>query len=131
MRTETGVPGIAVAIARSEGTPTIAVAGVRDVDSGVTLQPTDVFEIGSLTKSVTATALAALIDQGRLTWSTRVADILNSARMRQEYGDVSLSMLLRHRAGIRRLQSPDPDMERVLDQLRGSSNNAPNWSTGC
>ena len=81
----------------------------------------DVFEIGSLTKSVTATALAALVDHGRLTWGTRVADVLDSVPMRQEYRDVSLSMLLRHRAGITRLQSPDPEMEQVLDRLHGTA----------
>jgi CubicO group peptidase (beta-lactamase class C family) len=97
------------------------VAGVRDVNSGVIIQPADVFEIGSLTKSVTATALAALIDHGRLTWSTQVTDILNSPRIRPDYRHVSLSMLLRHRAGITRLQSPDPEMERVIEHLRGTS----------
>jgi CubicO group peptidase (beta-lactamase class C family) len=74
VQTQTGVPGIAAAVARSDGAPTVAVAGVRNVDSGVTIQPADVFEIGSLTKSVTATALAALIDHGRLKWDNQIAD---------------------------------------------------------
>jgi CubicO group peptidase (beta-lactamase class C family) len=120
VRTDTAVPGIAAAIARTEGPPTIAVAGVRDIESGAAIQQADVFETGSVTKSVTATALAVLVDEGRLTWSTRVFDALGSAGVRQEYRDVSLSLLMRHRAAIARLQSPDPEMERAIDRLRGT-----------
>jgi CubicO group peptidase (beta-lactamase class C family) len=121
VRAETGVPALAAAAVRSEGSPAIALAGVRDIASNVKVGPADVFEIGSLTKSITATALARLVDHGRLAWTRPIADTFGDIPVRAEYRRATVAMLLRHRTGINPLQSPDAEMERALDQLRGTA----------
>jgi len=121
LRAEIGVPGLAVAVTRSDGPAVSAVAGVRDISTGTAVQPGDVFEIGSVSKSVTATALARLVERGTLSWSTKLSDLPQIGGMRHEYRGVTLPMLLRHRSGITRLQSPDADMERELDRLHGTA----------
>jgi len=120
VREETGVPALAVAAMRSDGIPAIAVAGVRDTVSNTRIEPDDVFEIGSLTKSMTATALGRLVDKQQLAWERPIGDILSDVSMRDEYRRATVAMLLRHRTGINPIQSPDAEMERELDRLRGT-----------
>ncbi|HEY7170951.1 MAG TPA: serine hydrolase domain-containing protein [Vicinamibacterales bacterium] len=121
VRSRTGAPGLAVAVVRSAGAPVIAVAGVRDVSATMAVEPADVFEIGSLTKSMTATALARLVDDGRLTWDRRIGDVFSGTPMRDEYRSATVAMLLRHRTGLSPMQSVDPEMERELDELKGTA----------
>jgi CubicO group peptidase (beta-lactamase class C family) len=45
--------------------------------------------VASTTKAMTAAALAMLVDEGRLTWDTRVVDVLPDFRAERPVGHAS------------------------------------------
>lgn len=117
---EGDLPGVALAWARLGEEPQVGVAGVRALGEGALVEPSDLFHIGSITKSITATALAALVEQGSLNWSDRLRDLLPDMKMNEAYADVELRLLLRHRARITpHLQMDDTEMSR-LNNLPGT-----------
>lgn len=96
----TGAPAIAVAIVHRGTITDIAVVGERWVGSGQAVERDDAYHIGSISKSMTATMIAALIQKELLTWNITVGDIMVEMDMLAEYGDVSLEELLQHRGGF-------------------------------
>jgi CubicO group peptidase (beta-lactamase class C family) len=63
----------------------------------------DRWHIGSCTKSITATMIGVLVEQGTLSWDATVADALPDLVdvMQPDYRDVTMEMLLANRGGIR------------------------------
>ncbi len=73
------------------------------------LEPDDVFRIYSMTKPVTSVAVMMLIDEGRLTLDTRLADVLpqfanvqvfDQGRLRPPASPILIRHLLTHAAGL-------------------------------
>lgn len=96
------VPGMAALEIRDFAIDQETGAGRRRLGELDQVQPGDRWHLGSDTKSMTATLVARLVDQGRLSWTARLSDLLPqlSAAMRPEYRDVTLADLLSHRAGL-------------------------------
>ncbi len=118
---EAGLPGVALSWARHGEEPHIGVAGVRAEGGDEAVQPSDLFHIGSLTKSITATALGALVEQGMLSWSDRLRDLLPDMEMNEVFAEAELHQLMRHRARIpQHLLMDDAEMSR-LNELPGST----------
>lgn len=63
---------------------------------------TDYFHLGSNTKGVTSLLAAKLVEAGRLSWDSRLLDVVPELRQqaRPAYGRVTLGDLLSHRTGI-------------------------------
>jgi CubicO group peptidase (beta-lactamase class C family) len=59
------------------------------------------FHIGSVTKSMTATAAAMLVEQGKISWTATVGESFPEFRddIHANYRDVTLEQLLAHRGG--------------------------------
>src|ERR1700730_10027040 len=76
------IPGLAMAVVRRNEPPLLRCWGVRDIDTGAPVTPDTVFPICSVTKSFTATALALLVDEGRLDWDMPVREVLPEFRLR-------------------------------------------------
>jgi CubicO group peptidase (beta-lactamase class C family) len=94
------IPAIAAAVVEG-GRITEAVAvGVREVGTDNEVQIDDCFHIGSITKSVTATMIGVLVQDGVLRWDMTIAETLGDLNPREEYRKVTLLQLLQHRAGI-------------------------------
>ncbi len=100
VRAETGVPALAAAYVRGGVIVASATVGVRSSESDVALDTSARFHLGSVTKSFTAVVVGKLVDDGILSWDTRVADVLEGVPMRPEYADVTLDQLLRHTGGL-------------------------------
>lgn len=68
------------------------------------------FRYASLSKLLTADAVLARIDTGRLSLDTRLLDVLPELRPVAGMGieNITIAHLLRHRAGMDRLRRPDP-----------------------
>lgn len=99
-----GVPGLAALMYSSDGVVDVAVSGVRrQGDASSLLTPGDLFHVGSLTKAMTATMLATLVAEGRLTWEARLLDLLPELRAgaHRAYREVTIADLVDHRAGVR------------------------------
>ena len=60
-----GIPGMAVAVVHDGEIPYASGFGVRQIDEDAPVEPETVFQIASLSKSVSATVVARQIDQDR------------------------------------------------------------------
>ena len=98
---EVGVPGAAVGIVHHEATMALT-TGVASMAAPAPVTEHTLFMIGSTTKTVTATALLTLIDEGRLAFDTPVREILPDlplwdGRVREQ---LTVRHLLTHRGGF-------------------------------
>ncbi len=102
VRREYGVPALAATVARSDGSVVSAATGVRFQGKDVRVTAKDKFSIGSITKPMTATVIATLVEEGKLAWTTRVLDVLPEYKdtIHPTLKDITLEQLLTHRAGI-------------------------------
>ena len=118
-RREIGVPGMALAVWRDGRIVAEAAAGERALGSGVAVQPSDPFHIGSITKPITATLAARLVEQGLLSWDDTIGERLGPLLpgMREEYRAVTLADLLSHRAGV--APTPQPEEGARVARVRG------------
>jgi len=82
----------------------IFVDGRRAVDRSLAVEPSDQWHLGSVTKSITATLVARLIDAGALSWHSTVGEVLGAqiSDMLSAYHDVTALHLLSHHGGLPR-----------------------------
>ena len=120
------IPGLAVAIVHqdevilAQGFGKLGLADSRPVDGDTQ------FGIASLSKAMTATALALLVDEGKLAWDDRVVDHLPGFALSDPWvtDQVTIRDLLGHRVGVGRLFGnrltfmPSATREEAIAQLR-------------
>ena len=99
------IPGIAVAIT-ADGEDHIFNYGVESKDSGRPVAPTTLFELGSISKTFTATLASYAQASGQLSLSDKVAKYL-PAMKGKPFGDIALMNLGTHTAGGFALQLPE------------------------
>ncbi|MFN2520652.1 MAG: serine hydrolase [Candidatus Limnocylindria bacterium] len=94
------VPGVAVGLI-ADREETMAGFGVTNVDHPLAVDPDTLFQIGSITKTVTATALMRLVDEGRVSLDIPVRTYVPDLRLRDEHAvaNVTLRHLLTHTGG--------------------------------
>ncbi len=94
-------PGMAIAIVEGDRIYTRAY-GIRKLGSTAPVDEHTTFPIGSNTKAFTTTALAILVDQGKLDWADRVVDRLPGFQMYDAYAshEMTIRDLLTHRSGL-------------------------------
>jgi CubicO group peptidase (beta-lactamase class C family) len=94
-------PAWAAAVVKDGKLVAVAGIGVRNMESGVPLDVgTALFHWGSITKSVTATMLAGLVEEGVLSWNSTLAALFPGMPMREEYRNVTIAQLMNHRADL-------------------------------
>ena len=118
-----GLVSLGAAISKNRVHLATAVYGERETKSGVPVSIDDKWHIGSVTKSMTATMIARLVERGVLQWDTTVGDILTDSRVRPQWRDATLSQLLTHTGGAEtdfpwRIQSLYPKEGTERDALR-------------
>jgi len=87
------VPGVAVGVVHA-GEETIHTFGVTSIDNPLPIQPDTLFQIGSITKTFTATALMRLVEQGKVDLEAPVRRYLPDFRLRDE--EVAQQVTVRH-----------------------------------
>jgi CubicO group peptidase (beta-lactamase class C family) len=103
------LPGMAAAIVDGGRITAIGAAGVRCRGHQEKITTDDLFHIGSDTKSMTATLIAILVEEGKLRWTSTPVEIFSAHGVKQidpAWKKVTLEELLSHHAGVR----PNPDM---------------------
>ena len=102
LRREGNVPALAAASTAKGKAPARWVAGERASGSGVAATVEDQWHLGSITKSMTATLVARLIESGAIGWNDTVGDLLKGVvpDMHDAYKTVTFRHLLCHRAGL-------------------------------
>jgi CubicO group peptidase (beta-lactamase class C family) len=94
------VPALAaVAISKSEIVAT-GVAGIRKFGSPEKATLNDKFHIGSCTKSMTATLVAIIVADGKITWDTKAAEVFQDIKIHPGFREVTLRQLLSNTAGV-------------------------------
>lgn len=102
IRARHGVPAVACAVVVSNRVVGIGAVGLRK--AGVSNAPVtldDKWHHGSLTKSMTATLAAMMVEKGEIRWSSTLAEIFPGVapRMKPAWRDVTLDQLTSNRGG--------------------------------
>jgi CubicO group peptidase (beta-lactamase class C family) len=94
------VPGVAVGL-YSRGAEDYAYHGVTSIENPLEVNADTLFQIGSTSKTFTATALMILAEQGRVDLSARVRDYIPELRLKDESvaAEVRVINLLNHTGG--------------------------------
>ncbi len=114
LRDETGLTGVAVAVMTDGRLAGAAASGERRRGSGIPVTVGDRWHVGSITKSMTATLLAVLEDDGLLSADDTVSALLPDVETAGGWRACTLHHLLTHTAGARanfpiRMQRVWPD----------------------
>ena len=99
-----GFPAAAVRVSRRGETLGAAVVGTRVADGAAAATIDDRFHLGSVTKPLTATLIATLVDEGRLRWDETLEELFPGRPVHRALREVTLAQLLSHRSGIRGLR---------------------------
>ena len=96
------VPGVAVAIIKDGEVVMSKGFGVIEHGKKAKVTPDTLFGIASNTKAMTAALLASLVDEGKLTWRTKVIDIIPEFQMPDAYvtREFTIIDLLSHNSGL-------------------------------
>jgi len=102
VRQKYDLPALAGAVIIDGKTAAWGAAGFRRYGTDVKVTSNDKFHIGSCTKAMTATLVAMLVDRGKLSWDTTLAQALPELAedMHPGYRAVTVRHLLAHRAGL-------------------------------
>jgi CubicO group peptidase (beta-lactamase class C family) len=118
--TDAGVPAIAAAVVQEGRVTEVAAVGIRQMETRDEVQVDDGFHIGSITKSVTATMIGRLVEEGKLDWSVTLAQVFGDMDIREEYRNVTLEQLLQHRSGLPGYLTFDDSEGTRLNSLPGT-----------
>lgn len=121
----TGVPGIAVAVVYDDEVVYTEGYGVRDVDTGDPITPETIFEVASLSKSISATVMAGAVGDGYFEWDDPVSEYSPDLVLSDPWvtENVTFADLFAHRSGIpggagNQLEAIGYDRDYILDRLR-------------
>ncbi len=96
------VPGMAVAVLKDGKIYHKNTYGVRSLKTNAEVNENTLFGVASNTKAFTTAALGQLIDQGKLTWDTKVTDIIPEFKLNDSYvtNEFTVRDLITHRSGL-------------------------------
>ncbi|WP_019029332.1 serine hydrolase [Colwellia piezophila] len=96
------VPGVAVAIVKDNKVVMSKGFGVIEHGKSAKVTADTLFGIASNTKAMTVALLANLVDEGKLTWQTKVTDIIPEFQMPDAYvtREFTIIDLLAHNSGL-------------------------------
>jgi CubicO group peptidase (beta-lactamase class C family) len=120
IRKEHGFPGLAAAAVRGDRIVAEGVAGVRRVGNDDKIMLDDRFAMASCTKRMTAAMIARVIDSGKLSFDTTLADALPGMPMRDDYKSVTVAQLLTFTGGIQPYLQIGEMLTPILFELKGS-----------
>ena len=96
------LPALAVAVVVDGKVVAINAVGVRRHGADTKVTPLDKFHIGSVTKSMTATVAAMLVEKGTISWTTTIGKTFPefAKDIHPDYQAVTLEQLLANRGGV-------------------------------
>ena len=99
LRKEKNLVGLAAMIMVDGQVEAVAAQGQRKIGSRMPLELTDQWHLGGITKSITATMIARLVESGQMQWSDTVGECFPEAAIHEDWKPVTLKQLLVHTAG--------------------------------
>lgn len=96
------VPGVAVAVIKDGKVIHAKGYGVRSIKTNLKVDENTLFGVASNTKAFTAAALGMLVDEKKLTWDTKVTDVIPEFKMYDPFvtSEFTVRDLLTHRSGL-------------------------------
>ncbi len=96
------VPGVAVAVIKDGKIFHKNTYGVRSLKTKATVNENTLFGVASNTKAFTTAALGQLIEKGKLTWDTKVTNIIPEFQLSDPYvtREFTVRDLVTHRSGL-------------------------------
>jgi CubicO group peptidase (beta-lactamase class C family) len=96
------VPGVAVAIVRDDAVIYLKGFGVKEIGKKDPVTPDTLFPLASCTKAFTTTAMAILVDEGKMGWDDPVRRHVDFFHLSDPSADalVTLRDLVSHRTGV-------------------------------
>src|SRR5262245_31142455 len=121
-RAKNEIPALAAVATRADAVLEIAASGIRRQGRPDRVTPQDLFHIGSNTKAMTATLVAILVEQGKLSWTTTPLEVMPElkATMRPEYREITITDLLSHHAGVAPYEDDESPEFRAVRSLKGT-----------
>ncbi len=98
------MPAMGVVLVRNGQIAEKAAVGLRSSNAPVAVADTDRWHLGSLTKAMTATLAALLVEQGVISWDTTVLEVWPefSSSIHAGFRGATLRQLLSHTSGMER-----------------------------
>jgi CubicO group peptidase (beta-lactamase class C family) len=129
LMTKSGIPGMSVAVVHGGKTVYAKGFGVKDIragdGAGNKVDPDTVFQLASLSKSISATVVAEQVTAKAIGWDTRIAEKLPWFALSDPAvtGMLTVGDLFSHRSGLPdhagdKLEDLGYDRRQVLDKLR-------------
>jgi D-alanyl-D-alanine carboxypeptidase len=106
------IPGLALAVVRGGKTVKLQGYGLANIEHGVPVTPTTVFQIGSVSKQFIASGIMVLARQGKLTLDDKIVQYLEGAPA--TWQDITIRQCLSHTSGLVR-ESPAYDWSKRQD----------------
>jgi CubicO group peptidase (beta-lactamase class C family) len=96
------VPGVAVAVIKDGKVIHAKGYGVRSIKTNLKVDENTLFGVASNTKAMTAASLGMLVDEKKITWDTKVTDVIPEFKMYDPYvtNEFTVRDLLTHRSGL-------------------------------
>src|SRR5690606_255547 len=96
------VPGMAVAVLKDGQIYHKNTYGVRSIKSNAKVDENTLFGVASNTKAFTTAAMGQLVDQGKLSWDTKVIDVIPEFQLYDPYvtREFTVRDLVTHRSGL-------------------------------
>ena len=117
IRVEYGLPALGAMIVNEGTIRESAATGSRAFGFPEAVTTMDKWHLGSITKSMTATVTARLVEKGWISWSTSIADIFTESELleiHEEYHDVTFIELYGHTSGLTEDVADVPSWELIL-----------------
>lgn len=99
LRKDKNLVGLAAMVMVDGKVEAAAAGGERKKGSGVPLEISDRWHLGGITKSITATMIARLVESGQMQWTVTIGEIFPEASVHQDWKPVTLRQLLTDTAG--------------------------------
>jgi CubicO group peptidase (beta-lactamase class C family) len=99
LRKEKKLVGLAAMVMVDGQVMASAAHGERKKGSGVPIELGDRWHLGSITKSITATMIARLVESGQMKWTDTIGERFPDASIHEDWKSVTLQQLLTHTSG--------------------------------
>ncbi|MEM7359684.1 MAG: serine hydrolase domain-containing protein [Pseudomonadota bacterium] len=125
----TGVPAWAVAIIKDGEITEQAAGGHRSMRANEAISAEESkFHWGSVSKSMTATLIAALVEAEKLRLDTTIGEVFTDLPMIDAYRDVTIEQLLAHRSGLPPFENFTAEfVQGILDGAESPVAGRSNW----
>jgi CubicO group peptidase (beta-lactamase class C family) len=102
IRAKYKLPGMVAAVLQGERITAIGACGVRKIGDPALFTAQDIVHLGSCTKAMTATLIARLVDQEKLSWDMPMSEALPAlaSTMNPEAAKITVAQLLNHTSGL-------------------------------